>query len=198
MIGQGGFGSRATVFALLIGAGIGIPVTASAVPVAPPGTEGFSVIVATTGDVIAKYEGNEAAFSSDLYLVGNPTIIFNNQTTPVGTTFNLGSFTAGTILTFRLHVNDTGIDFFTGPGALNPDGTAHARVQANFLPSTSLVSFEDTVAGDFDYNDLSFSFTNTATETLTPIGPAALMFVSGIALGGFMLRRIGKNGRAAE
>ncbi len=89
-------------------------------------------------------------------------------------------------------------DFFTGPGGPNPDGDCARTAQANFLPNTTLVSFEDTVAGDFDYNDLSFSFANTASETFTPIGSAALMFASGIALGGFMLRRIGKSGRAAE
>jgi hypothetical protein len=181
--------SRAFMLALAACATIGLSQTASAVPVAAPGTEGFDVVVATTGDVIAIYEGNSAAFSSDLYLNGNPALIFNNQTTPVGTMVNLGSFTAGTILTFRLHVNNTNTDFFTGPAALNPDNIAHARVQANYLPGVSLVSFEDRVAGEFDYDDLSFSFTNTGTDTLTPIGSAALMFAGGIAFGGFMLRR---------
>ena len=81
---------------------------------------------------------------------------------------NLGSFTPGTELIFRLFVNNTGEAFFTGPGSRNPDGQPHARVQSAWLPGETLVSFEDLLNGPFDYNDLSFSFTNTKAVVPEP------------------------------
>jgi hypothetical protein len=76
-------------------------------------------------------------------------------------TVNLGSFTIGQELIFRLHVNNTGNDFYTGDAIRNPDNHFHARVQGNWLPNETLVSFEDLFNGPFDYNDLRFSFNNT-------------------------------------
>jgi hypothetical protein len=143
--------------------------SAQAQPIATPGTEGFSVIVNTTGQVLARYEGNSAAFSNDLYL--GSSFIFNNHATAVGTEVLLGSFAAGTELIFRLHVNNTGFDYFTGPAARNPDNHTHARVQSDWQTDRALVSFEDLFNGPFDYNDLSFSFTNTRGTPVVPSIP---------------------------
>jgi hypothetical protein len=153
----------------------------AAFPIAPPGSEGFPVVVNSTNPIIATYQGNSATYSNDLYLMldgagnpgddGNPAndrFIFNNHGSPVGSTVNLGSFLVGTELIFRLHVQNTGYDYFTGPASRNPDGNAHARVQANWQPNETLVSFEDLLFGPFDYNDLSFSFTNT-TPNFPPV-----------------------------
>ncbi len=148
---------------------------AHAFPIAAAGTEGFKVFVGTTGDIIAKYEGNSAAYSNDLYLdlgafgpTGEDVFIFNNHGSAVGSTVNLGSFAIGTELIFRLHVRNTGYDYYTGPAARNPDGDAHARVQSEWMTGTTLVSFEDLYNGPFVYNDLSFSFTNTVGGTVPP------------------------------
>src|SRR2546426_488679 len=147
---------------------------AHAFPIAAPGTEGFSVIVGSSADIVATYQGNSAAFSNDLYLErdssGNPgfdgnqandLFIFNNHASAVGSTLDLGSFAPGTELIFRLHVNNTGNNFYTGPASRNPDDHTHARVQDSWMPSETLVSFEDLFNGPFEYNDLSFSFRNT-------------------------------------
>ncbi|MBX3616406.1 FxDxF family PEP-CTERM protein [Nitrosomonas sp.] len=162
----------------------GISTSAYAFPIAVPGTEGFKVI-ATGGEIIATYEGNSAAFSNDLYL--DSTFIFNNHSTPVGTSVSLGTFSAGTELIFRMHVNNTGYDFFTGEASRNPDGHEHARVQSDWLPNTTLVSFEDLYNGPFDYNDLSFSFSNTVAAVPEPETYA--MFLAGLGLLGFLSRR---------
>jgi hypothetical protein len=143
-------------------------------PIAQPGTEGFEVIVSSTSPVIATYQGNSALFSNDLYLVvdGNPAhdiFLFNNHESQVGSTRNLGSFPVGTKLVFRLHVRDTGQDYFTGAGSRNPDGHAHARAQADWMPNETLVSFEDLFNGPFDYNDLSFSFIPTTATVQFPL-----------------------------
>ena len=132
---------------------------AHAFPIADPGTEGFLVIVSGTSDVVATYQGNSASFSNDLFLVNTGQFIFNNHASAVGSTVDLGAFAPGTELLFKLHVNNTGFDYFTGPASRNPDQHTHARVQNNWQPGETLVSFEDLFNGPFDYNDLSFSFT---------------------------------------
>lgn len=158
--------------------------TAFAHPIAKPGTEGLAVI-ASGGKVTATYLGTTAAYSNDLHLdlFGNG-VIFNNHTTAVGSIFDLGYFAAGTELIFRLHVNYTGNNFFTGSASRNPDGLAHARVQENWKPGTTLVSFEDLRGlpeGIYGYNDLSFSFTNTQTSSVPESSPFALM-LAGLGL----------------
>jgi len=139
-------------------------------PIAAPGTEGLRVIVNQPGDVIATYRGNSATYSNDLYfgLSMNTTefFVFNNHESPVGSQVNLGSFPVGTELFFRLHVRNTGYDFYTGPADRNPDGKPHARVQGAWQTDETLVSFEDLFNGPFVYNDLSFSFTNTDTAVV--------------------------------
>lgn len=155
-------------------------VAAFAHPVAISGTEGLSVI-ASGGNVVAKYEGNSAGFSNDLLL--NLSFIFNNHATPIGNTLDLGYFAAGTELVFQLRVNDTGDNWYTGPASRNADGLFHARVQENWQPGVTLVSFEDlwgTPEGQYGYNDLSFSFTNTQT-TPVPETSGLLLMLLGLA-----------------
>ena len=162
--------------------------TTQALPIAAPGTEGLKVIVNGSGHVFATYQGNTAAYSNDLMLDGN--LIFNNHATPVGTTVDLGFFTAGTELVFQLYVHNTGWTYSTGAASGNPDGHAHARVQADWQPGETLVSFEDLFNGAFDFNDLSFSFTNTTSGPISvpEPKPLALMLV-GFGLVGLMVRR---------
>ena len=157
-----------------------ISASAFAFPIAAAGTEGLAVI-ASGGEVIAKYEGNSAGYSNDLLL--NLVFIFNNHATPVGTMASLGSFAAGTELIFQLHVNNTGDNWYTGAASRNSDGLFHARVQQNWKPGTTLVSFEDlrgTPEGANGYNDLSFSFTNTQTDVPEPATYSLLL--GGLAL----------------
>jgi hypothetical protein len=152
---------------------------ALAQPIAAPGTEGLKVVVGTDGEVVATYLGSTASYNNDLFL--GATALFNNQSTPVGTTVNLGSFTAGTELVFRLQVNNSGDSFFSGPGTRNADGKPHARAQADYLVAgTTLVSFEDLYDGPFDFNDTSFSFSNTAA--VPEPATLALLLAGGAAL----------------
>jgi hypothetical protein len=152
------------------------------------GGEGMPVVATGTGDIVAKYLGHSAYYNNDLYLdVFSPFSIFNNHTSLVGSQVNLGSYPIGTELVFRLHVTNWGNDmiysggpagrksddFYTGPASRNPDGLPHARVQTNWMPGETLVSFEDLwglpeYPGGF--NDLSFSFTHLAAFD----GPTAL------------------------
>ncbi|MCU7246100.1 MAG: PEP-CTERM sorting domain-containing protein [Microcystis aeruginosa WS75] len=180
----------------VFGAVVSAPMVAYSFPIASPGTEGIKVLVSNTSPIIATYEGNSAWFSNSLYLMrdglGNPgddgdfsndLFIFNNHSSTVGSTVSLGSFSIGTELIFRLFVQNTGDNFFNGPASRNPDNKTHARVQENWMPNKTLVSFEDLFNGPFDYNDLSFSFTNTFTNTGTMLVPEPTSTLSLLALG---------------
>lgn len=159
---------------------------ALAFPIADSG-DGLVVVAAGGGNIIAKYQGNSAAYSNDLYLEGFG-FVFNNHTSLVGSTVDLGNFSAGTELVFRLFVNNTGYSYFTGPASRNPDGQIHARVQSNWEPGTTLVSFEDLYNGPFNFNDLSFSFTNTMAGGV-PEPSTWLLMIAGLGLVGGVLRR---------
>ena len=93
---------------------------------------------------------------------------------------------------FRLHVNTTGDDFFTGPRSSNPDGEFHARVQDNWLPDTTLVGFEDRYNSfDRNFNDLSSSYSNTVAAIPEPESYAMLLV--GLGVIGAIARRGRRN-----
>jgi hypothetical protein len=168
-------------FAAFVAASV-LSLSVFAHPVAISGTEGLSVI-ASGGNVVAKYEGNSAGYSNDLLL--NLTFIFNNHATTVGDTMDLGYFSAGTELIFQLYVHNTGESWYTGPSSRNADGLIHARVQENWKPGVTLVSFEDlwgTPEGQYGYNDLSFSFTNTQTSSVSESSSLLLMLLGLVGL----------------
>jgi hypothetical protein len=177
---------------MLAAALLAAPMAAFAFPIAAAGTEGLTVLAGNSGDIVATYQGNSASYSNDLYLVtddgiaNNDIFIFNNQGSAVGSTVNLGSFATGIELMFRLHVNNTGIDFFTGGASRNPDNNFHARVQENWAAGTTLVSFEDLNGGPFDYNDLSFSFTNTVTTIPSQVPEPASLMLFGLGVAGLL------------
>ena len=127
------------------------------------GILGGNLIVQNEGSVTVTFGGSEAGYTSTLYLGGTDTAIFSTNSL-AGSTFSLGDFTAGTELSFRLEVQNTGNVFFTGAGANNIDGIAHAMVES-VSSGTLQVGFEDLLGGgDKDYNDLLFLFSNTTTE----------------------------------
>lgn len=191
---------------LLFLVALSTPLAAHAFPIAPVGTEGLEVIALGTDPVVATYQGNSATYSNDLFLMldglgqpgddgnlANDLFIFNNHSTPVGTTLNLGTFAPGTELMFRLYVHDTGFNYYSGPASRNPDGDAHARVLNDWLPGTTLVSFEDlfgTPEGANGYNDLSFSFTNTTTIAASEPSTLGLFGIGlGILVAGLRRRK---------
>ena len=136
-------------------------------------------LIATGGDVVVTFVSNGAGYTSELYLDGPDGdalgTIFNNQTTLVSSSLNLGAFLAGTELIFRLEVKNTGQVFYSGDSSRNADGIAHAIVDSS--QNQAQVGFEDLFGGgDRDYNDLVFSFSNVSGGTLSAQsgGPSVL------------------------
>ena len=154
-------------------------------PIANPAGAGAPVLVNSNSNVIATYLGTSASFTNELYLVRPGTtdlFLFNNKSSAVGSTVDLGSFTPGTELVFRLFVTNTQTSFFSGLAGRNPDGRAHAAVESNYgAPGTTLVSFEDLLNGPFTYNDLSFSFSGTTAGAVPEPETWAMMI---LGLGG--------------
>jgi hypothetical protein len=126
-------------------------------------------LIATGDDVIVTFVSNGATMTSELWLEGDAGdelgALFNNWTTPVGTSLNLGSFAEGTELVFKLVVGQTGDIFYTGAASRNPDDLVHASLES--ATGQVLVGFEDLLGGgDRDYDDLVFAFTNVLTADL--------------------------------
>jgi hypothetical protein len=137
---------------------------------------GDYLVVKSDGEVVLTFEGSDAGYDSTISVNGSPQI-FPNHATAVGTTYDLGFFSAGTVLDASLFVVQTGTTFHSGPGSLNPDGYAHALVTDNWNGTgRTYVGFEDifgTVDGTGDYNDHTFSFSNTSVAPSVP-EPAGL------------------------
>ena len=174
--------SAAAVLAIL-------PTTLQAIPV-----DGGAITVAADGHVFATFIGKSpgTAYSDNLFLdsLASP-FLFNNFSSIPGTTIDLGSFTAGTELVFRLHVDNTGDNFFSGDPARNADNVAHARVLDPVGGSTE-VDWEDLYGdpeGASGFNDLFFSFTNVRAVGTPDTGSTlALLGIGVFGLVGFARR----------
>jgi len=158
---------------------------------------GGTMIVATDGNVTATYLGSDAGYFNSLYLdaPGAPARFLFSKWSPVGltSTIDLGWFVAGTELTFRLDVWNTGKQFFTGAGLVNPDGLPHALAVTRFDAGLFLtdVGFEDLFGGgDRDYNDFMFRLTNVYDPPGVPEpGTLALLGLGLAGIGAVRRRR---------
>jgi PEP-CTERM motif len=148
-------------------------------------------LIATGGNITITFLGSDADFDSLISVNGGPKIFPNHSTAP-NTTFDLGSFAAGTLLDIALSVVTPGAEntFHTGSGANNADGMPHADVIYNYLgtPGLTYVGFEDTLGGgDKDYNDHQFAFTMIAAAVPEPETYALML--AGLGAVGFLARR---------
>lgn len=120
-----------------------------------------SRFVTTGGNVSVRILPFQADFTDEIRLLvrGQSRTIATNR--DVGRTVDLGRFAPGTELIFYIHVRDTGLNFFTGPGSRNQDGLAHARIVC-LGGGVANVFFEDYLGGgDRDYDDAVFQVTTT-------------------------------------
>jgi len=159
---------------------------------------GGSLLVVGDGHVRAGFLGSDAGYFNTLYLDSasdwGTDEIFNKYSPVDGSLVDLGEFTVGTELVFRLDVQNTQLSFFTGVGTRNPDGLAHAFATTSLVDGEYLtwVGFEDLYGGgDLDYNDFKFVLTNVVDPVAAP-EPASLALL-GIGLAGLGFARRNKS-----
>jgi len=144
------------------------------------------VVTADGGDVVATYYNGIMGGDHDiLYL--NGTEVFDNKVNTVGNTVDLGTFTAGAILDFTMSDLTTGHTWAMGSGTGNSDGYVHAYVVDSFPSSgNTYVAWEDETWGDkyadFNYNDLTFTFSNVAPAPVPEPTTLALAGLSGLGM----------------
>jgi hypothetical protein len=168
--------------------GLAVASSAQAAPIL-----GGSVYATGTGPVIATFLGSSAGYDStlSLWMPHATAPFFHNHLTAPGTTFNLGTFAAGTELIFKLHVINTGYDYYTGPAWRNPDNIEHAVADDAYGPNTTWVGFEDLhYGGDRDFNDLEFAFLNSSSTAPAPVPEPATMTMLGLGLAGIAARKV--------
>jgi len=151
---------------------------------------GGSLLVASDGNVTAEFLGSRAGYYNTLYLEtasdwGSDELF--NKYTPAHTVIDLGYFTAGTELLFRLYVRNTDTNYYSGNPAGNPDGLAHALAITTLSGGAyvTTVGFEDVLGGgDLDYDDFRFALTNVIDPppigASVPIPPALLLLGTGL------------------
>ena len=109
--------------------------------------------------------------------------LFDNKTTVPGTTFDLGTYTTGLELAFKLYDSNTAKSYYTGLAGDNADNVVHATI-TDLGGGVYSVGWEDLWGGgDRDYNDLIFTITSTTEEEPVVPEPATLALV-GMALAG--------------
>lgn len=149
------------------------------------------LLVASAGEVILTFLSKTAFYSSDLYLQESEEAILNNKTAISGSQFSLGTFEAGSELSFSLFVKNTGMAYYTGVVSQNPDGFLHAAYDVTSKQSLN-VGFEDMFGGgDKDYDDLVFSLSNVMVST-TPVPEPevnAMLLIGSLMLGAVSMKR---------
>lgn len=160
--------------------------------------DSYSFTASENSDIIAYFAGGTAEWVSTLGLrvngIDSLTTGLPNNSTAVGTSFNLGKVNAGDTYTFFIKVADTG-DTFYSQKSLNSDDVQHVwstdYAGGDYgLPKGTYVGFEDWAkGGDRDYNDLTFVFNAVPSIAAAPEPATWLMMILGFGLVGHALRR---------
>jgi hypothetical protein len=196
-----GLAGTAAASAITYTVGTDLIVTGASSPVSV--TADFVSKSASDTDVLELY-----AVKNDTFLPV-PTLgtaIFNNQVTSAGATATLGNFSPGTELIFALLVYNysatatdhegslintwySGSDYTMNDDALIGSGAPHyvhfdptgTSVTAG-VPTTTVGTEDEGYGGDYDYNDLIFSFSGVSTPSAPDV--AGTMTLLGLGLGG--------------
>jgi hypothetical protein len=189
--------SALPIFILIVGIAIILGTSRPAVagPILDEPILGGSLLVAGDGNVSVTYLGSDAGYFNTLFLVGldapDIRLFDNSNDSNDPSQIDLGWFSAGTELVFRLYVDDTGESFFTGDAGRNPDLLAHASATTTLLDEiyVTTVGFEDLLdGGDLDFNDFEFQLTNVI-DPPPPVPAPTVLALLGLGLAAIGYRR---------
>lgn len=169
---------------------------AGPIPYANVGVENatlYTFTAASTGSIGAYFfSGGGAAYTNELTMLVNGVASgiqgLNNHTSAYGAFLNLGSVSAGDVIVFKMvNLSPGTVGPWFSDESMNSDGVNHVYSTDYTgditVPAGTYVAFEDlNGGGDFNYNDLSFVFTNVRTSTNVPEPTTpALLLAAGLA-----------------
>lgn len=150
-----------------------------------------------TGEVYGYFLSQSAAYSEKLGMAtANSTsalgaVGLDNHASARGAWIDLGHVTANEVVTFFIHVANTGLTF-SSQVSENADGTQHiystAFAGSGSIPAGTFISFEDLTnkVSDHDYNDTAFVVTGV---TAVPEPANVALLLAGLGLVGIAARR---------
>jgi hypothetical protein len=168
-----------------------------------PWTMYGSSLIATGSDVWVKFYGADAGYTNSLFYLCTAScdqFLFQNNNTAItqpGQEVKLnGTFAAGQEVIFRLFVQTTGDNWYSGAASRNADNYAHFATQmfndvTSLATYTVLGGFEDLRGGgDQDRNDLMFEISGVSAVTATPEPATLSLLATGLlGIGGMAYRR---------
>lgn len=175
---------------------------AGPIPYPSAGTQNpvlYTFTASSTGSIGAYFfSGGGASYTNELTMLVNGVATgiqgLNNHTSAYGSFLDLGAVTAGDVIVFKMvNLSPGTVGPWYSDKSMNSDGVNHVYstdfAGDSTIPGGTYVAFEDLRGGgDFNYNDLSFVFTNVSTSTSVPTpSPLTLLLAAGAAAA--LLRR---------
>ena len=130
---------------------------------------GGFIVVDDTREIIVRNAGRSGSNHHAIYALvnGEETYLFDSDQEKHQV--SLGVMAVGTLIQFRLEVQETNYNFYSAGPAKNPDGKDHVQLVSTDNPFIWECGFEDSYGqSQFDYADAFFYVTGVSAVTSSP------------------------------